>query len=264
MNHGIVRTPCIAVRKEASEQSEMTSQLLFGEIFGILEESPRWLLVRNEYDAHEGWISRTGAGMLGEDDLDRYRSYSTCIQPQAFLSLQRSSGEERMLVPAGSVLYFEKEHPIRVHCVEAYRMEKPCQELAGDMEQKILKTGRQFLNIPYLWGGKSTFGTDCSGLVQSIMKIVGIPLGRDTSEQVTQGLALNMLPEARTGDLVFFDNEEGEIVHVGLLMDQGLVLHASGQVRIDPIDHQGIYSRELKRYTHKLRIIKRIIQNTSS
>jgi cell wall-associated NlpC family hydrolase len=169
-----------------------------------------------------------------------------------------------MLVPAGSVLYFEKEHPIRVHCVEAYRMEKPCQELAGDMEQKILKTGRQFLNIPYLWGGKSTFGTDCSGLVQSIMKIVGIPLGRDTSEQVTQGLALNMLPEARTGDLVFFDNEEGEIVHVGLLMDQGLVLHASGQVRIDPIDHQGIYSRELKRYTHKLRIIKRIIQNTSS
>jgi hypothetical protein len=259
MNHGIVRAPCIATRREASEQSEMTSQLLFGEIFMILEDSPRWLFVRNEYDGYEGWISRTGTGVLNEEDRDRYKSYSTCIQHQAFLSLQRASGEERMLVPAGSVIRFEKEHPLKVHCGETYRVEKPCQEQEGDMEQKILKTARQFLNTPYLWGGKSTFGTDCSGLVQTVMKILGIPLGRDTAVQVTQGVALNMLPEAKTGDMVFFDNEEGEIVHVGLLLEEGTVLHASGLVRIDPIDHQGIYSRELKRYTHKLRVIKRVI-----
>ena len=259
MNHGIVRAPCIAARREASEQSEMTSQLLFGEIFEILEDSPRWLFVRNEYDGYEGWINRTGTGMLNEEDRDRYQSYTSCIQHLAFLSLQRASGEERMLVPAGSVIRFEKEHPLKVHCGETYRVEKPCQELEGELEQKILKTARQFLNTPYLWGGKSTFGTDCSGLVQTIMKIIGIPLGRDTAVQVTQGVALNMLPEAKTGDLVFFDNEEGEIVHVGLLLEEGTVLHASGLVRIDPIDHQGIYSRELKRYTHKLRVIKRIL-----
>jgi len=264
MEHGIVRTPCIAVRREATEQSEMTTQLLFGEIFEILEVSPRWMLVRNEYDGYEGWINRNGIGLLDDAALKRYRSYLYCISHQPFLGLQRASGEERMLVPAGSVLYYEKEHPIRVHCGESYRMEKPCQEPGGDLALRILKTGRQFLNIPYLWGGKSTFGTDCSGLVQTIMKIIGIPIGRDTSVQVTQGIALNMLPEARTGDLVFFDNEEGEIVHVGLLMEEGLVLHASGQVRIDPIDHQGIYSRELKRYTHKLRVIKRVIENTQS
>jgi hypothetical protein len=204
-------------------------------------------------------VSRQGTGLLGGEEMERYRGLSSCIQHQAFLSLQRSSGEERMLVPAGSVLYFEKDHPIRVHCGETYRMERPCQELTGEMEAKILKTGRQFLNVPYLWGGKSTFGTDCSGLVQTVMKILGIRLGRDTAVQVNEGLALNMLPEARTGDLVFFDNEEGEIVHVGLLMEAGTVLHASGLVRIDPIDHQGIYNRDLKRYTHKLRVIKRII-----
>lgn len=262
MGHGIVYTSCIAVRKEASERSEMASQLLFGEIFEVLDSLPGWFLVRNEYDSYEGWISRSGCGLLDENDLQKYRAYTNCIQSQSFLSLQRAAGEERMLVPAGSVLYYDEKLPLRVHCGGSYRMEKPCRETSGDLSDRILKTGKQFLNIPYLWGGKSTYGTDCSGLVQTIMKIVGFPLARDTSVQVTEGSALNMLPEARTGDLVFFDNEEGEIVHVGLLMEPGLVLHASGQVRIDPIDHQGIYNRELKRYTHKLRVIKRIIQNT--
>ncbi len=261
MNYGIVKTPCMAVRKEASERSEMSSQLLFGEIFEVLEDSSQWLFVKNEYDGYEGWISRIGTGILNPDNLQRYRSFANCIQQLSFLSLQRAAGEERMLVPAGSVLYFEKNLPLKVHCGDTYRIEKPCQESEGDLSVRILKTGRQFLNVPYLWGGKSTYGTDCSGLVQTIMKILGIPLGRDTSVQVTQGLALNMLPEARCGDLVFFDNEEGEIVHVGLLMEPGRVLHASGHVRIDPIDHQGIYDREQSRYTHKLRVIKRVIEN---
>jgi len=258
MNHGLIQIPCIAVRKEAAEQSEMTTQLLFGEIFEILDTLPRWMLVRNRYDAYEGWISRSGTRLLSPEDLDRYGKYSSCIQKDAFLSLQRAAGEERMLVPAGSALYYEEKQSLKIHCGDTYRMEKPCKPLTGDLSDKIIRTGRQFLNIPYLWGGKSSYGTDCSGLVQTIMKIIGIPLGRDTSVQVTEGVALNMLPEARTGDLVFFDNEEGEIVHVGLLMEEGQVLHASGTVRIDPIDHQGIYNRELKQYTHKLRVIKRI------
>jgi len=259
MNYGIVQIPCKGVRKESSEQSEMISQLLFGEIFEILEKSPGWLLVKNEFDGYEGWISQSGTALLAAEELQQYRNYSKCIQPDTFLSLQRSSGEERMLIPAGSVVYYDDNAPLKVHCSETYRVENPCREISGDITERILKTGKQFLNTPYLWGGKSTFGTDCSGLVQTVFKILGVSLSRDTSLQVTQGTALNMLPEARTGDLVFFDDEEGEIVHVGLLMEPGLVLHASGLVRIDPIDHQGIYSRELKRYTHKLRVIKRVI-----
>ena len=259
MNHGIVETPCIAVRKESSEQSEMTSQLLFGELFEILETQQGWLRVKNEYDGYEGWINRTGVGLLEEEGLQKYRNYTSCIQPDSYLSLQRAAGEERMLVPAGAVLYYEKNVPLKVHCGDTYRVEKLCNNADAEISERLLKTGRQFLNIPYLWGGKSTFGTDCSGLVQTIFKILGIALARDTSEQVKQGEPLNMLPEARTGDIVFFDNEEGEIVHVGLLMEPGLVLHASSRVRIDPIDHQGIYNRKLTRYTHKLRVIKRIL-----
>ena len=259
MNHGIVHLPCIAVRKEASEQSEMISQLLFGEIFGQMDESSGWLFTRNEFDGYEGWISRNSAVLMDDEELRRYRGYSICIQSDAFLPLQRSAGEERVMVPAGSVLHYKENAPLKVHCGATYRTEKPCMEGSGDLLERLLKTGRQFLNTPYLWGGKSTYGTDCSGLVQTIFRILGIELARDTSQQVKQGTALNMLPEARTGDLVFFDNDEGEIVHVGILMESGLVLHASGLVRMDPIDHQGIYNRELKRYTHKLRVIKRII-----
>ncbi len=259
MNHGIVHIPCIAVRKEAAEHSEMTSQLLFGELFEVLEAQRGWLLVKNEFDGYKGWISRSGIGLLDENGLQKYKNYSNCIQSDTYLSLQRATGEERMLVPAGAILHYEKNVPLKVYCGDSYRVEKPCNNKDGEISEKVLKTGKQFLNIPYLWGGKSTFGTDCSGLVQTIFKILGIALKRDTSEQIRQGTPLNMLPEARTGDLVFFDNEEGEIVHVGLLMEPGFVLHASGLVRIDPIDHQGIYNRALKRYSHKLRVIKRII-----
>lgn len=259
MNHGIVRIPCLAVRREPAEQSEMVTQLLFGELFEVLEPGRSWIHARNMYDGYEGWISSSGNSLIDDAELKKYNAFSKCVQPDAFLPLQKAAAEQPLLVPAGSLLYFDEKVPLKVHCGETYRMEKPCRKPGGNLEESIIRTGIQFLNIPYLWGGKSTYGTDCSGLVQTVFRINGIELSRDTSSQVNQGRPLNMLPEARTGDLVFFDNEEGEIVHVGILMEEGQVLHASGMVRIDPIDHQGIYNRELKRYTHKLRVIKRII-----
>ncbi|MFC2115991.1 NlpC/P60 family protein [Bacteroidota bacterium] len=258
MNYGIVRTPCMAVRKEANERSEMSSQLLFGEIFEILEDRPPWLFVKNEYDAYEGWISRSGVGFLSSEDLESYRGYSNCIQPLPFLYMQGEGMKVRIPVPAGAVLYYKDSNPLLVHCGSYYMMQEPCQNMEGDLDDQIIATGKQFLNLPYLWGGKSSYGTDCSGLVQTVFKIIGIPAARDTSDQVKQGSTVNLFSEARTGDLAFFDNEEGEIVHVGLMMETGKILHASGYVRIDPVDHQGIYNSEQEKYTHKLRVIKRI------
>jgi cell wall-associated NlpC family hydrolase len=261
MNHGIVRNPCIPVRKEAAEQSEMVSQLLFGELYSLIESAGDWLYIRNDFDAYEGWISASSAHPLDEEQYRHYRGMECCVQPEAFQKLQKKPGEQPMLVPAGSQLYYEQNQRLKVHCVDTWRMEKSCQPPAGTLPDSMIRTGKKFLHIPYLWGGKSTFGTDCSGLVQTVFRIHGIRISRDTGSQVHEGKALNMLAEARTGDLLFFDNEEGEIIHVGMLMEEGYILHASGMVRLDPVDHQGIYSREKKRYTHKLRVIKRILEN---
>jgi cell wall-associated NlpC family hydrolase len=116
-----------------------------------------------------------------------------------------------------------------------------------------------FLNAPYMWGGRSPFGIDCSGFTQAVYKLKRIKLLRDASQQSTLGEPLSFLTEAEPGDLAFFDNEEGLISHVGIITDQQHIIHASGKVRIDRIDHEGIYNDEEKRYTHLLRIIKRII-----
>ncbi|NOR88170.1 MAG: hydrolase Nlp/P60, partial [Bacteroidales bacterium] len=123
----------------------------------------------------------------------------------------------------------------------------------------IVEMTELFINAPYLWGGKTPFGVDCSGLTQSVYKMAGIQLKRDASQQATQGEVLNFLEEALPGDLAFFDNEEGHITHVGIILADNEIIHASGKVRIDKIDHQGIYNIELGKYTHQLRLIKRML-----
>jgi cell wall-associated NlpC family hydrolase len=116
-----------------------------------------------------------------------------------------------------------------------------------------------YLNAPYLWGGKTPFGIDCSGFTQMVYKLNGYNIYRDASQQATQGEALSFIEESEPGDLAFFDNNEGSITHVGIIMKDNYIIHAHGCVRIDRLDHTGIFNNEMNTHTHKLRVIKRII-----
>ena len=125
-------------------------------------------------------------------------------------------------------------------------------------KSEIVHKAFLFLNTPYLWGGKTPFGIDCSGFTQLVYKLCGHTLLRDAKDQATQGEVLSFIEESEPGDLAFFDNEEGVITHVGIIMQDYFIIHASGKVRIDVLDHSGIYNTDTKKHTHKLRVIKRI------
>tara|TARA_R100001480_G_scaffold124070_2_gene122503 strand:- start:76 stop:594 length:519 start_codon:yes stop_codon:yes gene_type:complete len=127
-------------------------------------------------------------------------------------------------------------------------------------KEHIIETALIYLNTPYLWGGKTPFGIDCSGFTQMVYKLNGYKLKRDASEQATQGEALSFIEESEPGDLAFFDNNEGAITHVGIIMKDNYIIHAHGKVRIDRIDHSGIFNYDVRAHTHKLRVIKRIIK----
>ena len=126
-------------------------------------------------------------------------------------------------------------------------------------KDRLINTAFMYLNTPYLWGGKSPFGIDCSGFTQMVYKLCGYKLLRDASQQATQGEVLSFIEESEPGDLAFFDNNDGDIIHVGIIMKDNYIIHAHGKVRIDRIDHSGIYNIDTRRHTHKLRVIKKII-----
>ena len=123
----------------------------------------------------------------------------------------------------------------------------------------IINNAMKYLGAPYMWGGRSPFGIDCSGFTQVVFGMCGITLKRDAYLQAELGNTIDFINETKTGDLVFFDNDESKITHVGIMIEDKQIIHASGEVRIDSIDHNGIYNENAKKYSHKLRIIKRII-----
>ena len=123
----------------------------------------------------------------------------------------------------------------------------------------IADTTMKFINSPYIWGGRVPSGLDCSGFTQLVYKIQGTPIPRDSWQQAEVGKIIDFIDQAEPGDLVFFDNDRGKIAHVGMILSRGLVIHSSGRVRIDTIDHQGIFKPEINGYSHKLRTIRRIL-----
>ncbi len=249
-----ITIPLVPLRSAPSETAEMVSQLLFGQQIEIVRQEEKWLFVRNLQDEYEGWISENtvckshfSKKPTNDADFQVVKSHILCCQ--------KVKTQEKMLLTGGSLI----PKPIDNEFVlfnERYRIEK---ENQMPKTENITLLASQYLNNPYLWGGKSCMGIDCSGFVQVVFSMVGKALKRDASQQVKEGETVHFLNEAKEGDLAFFENKEGKITHVGILLNNKEIIHASGYVKIDDIDHEGIISKTTKKYTHKLKIIKRIL-----
>ena len=249
MQYGICNLGIVPVRLEPSDPSEMVTQALYGEYFKVLQQRKKWSRVRLAFDKYEGWIDNKQYKEISESH------YKSLLDSKARLSrdlVEYVSDEKNNLypVPLGSELTGLK---LLGHNYEG--------NYSNDKKEKsnIVQTAFLYLNAPYLWGGKTPFGIDCSGFTQMVYKLNGYKILRDASEQATLGHALSFIEESEPGDLAFFDNSEGDIIHVGIIMEDNYIIHAHGKVRIDRLDHSGIYNVDKNIHTHKLRVIKKII-----
>ena len=252
--YGICNLTLVPCRKEPSDKSEMVTQLLFGEHFELLDTKGNWQLIRIAYDGYECWIDKKQ--FLPISDIKGISDATTAVTVDI---LQLAEGPHRTMISLvlGSSLPKFKNKTFHLGKQEFTFDGEATIPNPKKKELSVEEVAKWYLNAPYLWGGRSPFGIDCSGFTQLVYKINGIKLKRDAWQQAEQGKALTFLEEAQTGDLAFFDNEDGKIVHVGIILGEGKIIHASGKVRIDKLDHQGIYNEEMKKYTHRLRVAKK-------
>ncbi len=256
MVFGICNLSIVPLRALPTSKSEMVNQVLFGESFIVLEKEKEWSKIRMRFDDYEGWINNIQYLEIGRELYDKIL-YSDPIIAGDLLDFITDSQDNITTIPMGADLPFYKDKRLQI-AEETYYYEG--HTINGSLgKEQIIPTAYRYLNSPYLWGGRTPFGIDCSGLTQMVYKICGFHLKRDASEQASQGEALSFIEESEPGDLAFFDNEEGLITHVGIIMKDNHIIHAHGKVRIDYLDHSGIYNSDTKRHTHKLRVIKKII-----
>src|SRR5690606_3435123 len=243
----------VPLRFEPSDRSELVTQVLFGETFTIIEQKEKWSKISLTADLYEGWIDNKQFTIITEDQFKKIQENAKfyCADLIDYLT----GNNTLMPISLGSDLSFLTFADINL------------QELIFDgnlitgiqPKTNLLQTAYLYLNAPYLWGGKTPFGIDCSGFTQMVYRLNGYNIPRDASQQAIIGEALSFIEESEVGDLAFFDNEEGQIIHVGIIMENNYIIHAHGKVRIDRLDHLGILNTDTGRHTHKLRVIKKII-----
>lgn len=252
--YGICNLAIIPLRIDPNDRSEIVSQVLFGEHFEILETQKQWAKIKLHFDSYEGWIDAKQFQIISETDCINL-SKEAIVLSSDLIEYITASNNLLMPIPLGASLSFLSHSDINLSKYEFEGLKISGQKPKAD----LINTAFMYLNAPYLWGGKTPFGIDCSGFTQMVYKLNGYQLLRDASQQANQGEALSFIEESEPGDLAFFDNEEGNIIHVGIIMDDNYIIHASGKVRIDRLDHLGIYNAEINKHTHKLRVIKKII-----
>ncbi|QPH39599.1 C40 family peptidase [Pedobacter endophyticus] len=257
--YGICRIAVAPLRAEPSDRAEIVSQLLFGEPVKVVEKDERWWLVENGYDAYRGWIDFRQLASITQSQFEE-QSDCKLLAPLSFNNVLTAADGSVYHLSPGSNLPYLKDGFCYAGAEKFELSFTPHDASKSDFKADIEATARFFQNVPYLWGGRHLFGLDCSGFVQTVFKMLNVKLNRDASQQAEQGELVAFLAECRPGDVAFFDNAEGKITHVGIMLSPSEIIHSSAKVKIDPIDDQGIFNKELGVYSHNLRIIKRFVQ----
>ena len=234
----------------------MISQVLFGEYFEIIEKDKNWSKIKLAFDNCEGFIDNKQFKEIEYSEFQKLKE-SKEVYSGEVIDFISNSASEFFTIPLGANLPNYNQQKFTLDN-ENYQFEGSILNKTLPKEE-ILQKAYVYLNTPYLWGGKTPFGIDCSGFTQMVYKLCGYKLLRNANEQATQGEVLSFIEESEPGDLAFFDNEEGEIIHVGIILNNYNIIHAHGKVRIDTLDHSGIFNADLQKHTHKLRVIKKII-----
>jgi len=251
---GICNLAIVPVRSEPSDRSEIVTQLLFGEHIQILERKNQWARIKIQFDDYEGWVDSKQYQVISEANYNQLSKEAIILNADL---IDYISAPDNLLlpIPLGASLSFLNNSEINTSNFDF----EGTKTSGVKPKSALINTAFMYLNAPYLWGGKTPFGIDCSGFTQMVYKLNGYKIHRDASQQALEGEPLSFIEESEAGDLAFFDNEEGNIIHVGIIMDNNYIIHGSGKVRIDRLDHLGIYNAELNKHTHNLRVIKKII-----
>ncbi|HOG04681.1 MAG: NlpC/P60 family protein [Paludibacter sp.] len=265
MHYGFVKLPLVPVRAADNERSEMTTQLLFGEYVKIIDEQEKWLYIKNIRDGYQGWADRKMITGVPESIFLKSKQMKVTKVCTPYALIHNQVLNQSMLIPGGSLLYDLQANVFKLYGETWTLMDINCALNSFNQtsdentsRELLINTAMSYINVPYLWGGKSVLGIDCSGLVQTVYSIAGFSLPRDASQQAQHGTLVESLSDAVIGDLAFFGDTKGKITHVGILKNNTEVIHASGWVKVDRIDEYGIISSITGEYTHKLQTISRI------
>jgi gamma-D-glutamyl-L-lysine dipeptidyl-peptidase len=257
LDFGVSRLSIIPVRAEGSDKAEQVTQLLFGDHYEVLDSSKdkKWIKIRVYYDQYEGWIDTKQHHSISKEHFEYINRADFKITTDVTTSILYN--KTPLVIVMGSIIPISSTELFKMEEQFAFNGESKSIGLKRDVEN-LKNTAKKYLNTPYLWGGKSPFGIDCSGFTQMVFKINGYKLNRDSAQQAKQGKSIKF-NEAQAGDLAFFKNKDSKITHVGVLLANDKIIHASGRVRIDNFNEEGILNTETKVYTHILDGLRRIV-----
>jgi len=257
MNYGIINLSAVPGRADSSDKSEMITQLLFGDVFTIIDQDRTFVKIKTYFDKYECWICKKQFESIKENEFNFISKTPYYCTTDLIHTIAYKGDTVPILLGSSLPNFSNGKFSINGESIK-YDGNYSTPTKIGS-KKAIIEDAFMYLNAPYQWGGKSPFGIDCSGFTQIIYKINNIVIPRDAYQQAQLGEGYSFVEESEAGDLAFFDNNEGKITHVGILIGNNKIIHASGKVRIDKLDHQGIFNQETNSYSHKLRIIKKLV-----